>query len=298
MEGSAVRASAARDIENVPDRCSGPFAVRCDMRYLTMSDIMAALPMVDDLDALEKSARDPALHAALEMSRPENWWGTGAGERLLRHARAEGLPLAWVPSATVIKALDSASSADGRLAVLQTHRAQILADCRDVLSACRDVEIAGDVALAREALDAVAAGHDAPGMALAVCLGEPLAAWAATPRVRSFESAEEQRDWERRRKLSQYGWAKIEMDIVGNDFAAPWNFQYQVLIAPIPRFFTPWRPSDGTAPPTHLSRHVVAHQAAVEHFTPANALLSLMLVTSILRTQQEWIEEMHIQDNP
>ena len=108
--------------------------------------------------------------------------------------------------------------------MLQSHRAQILSDCGDVLSACTDEEIAGDVALAQEALDAVRAGHDAPGMALAVCLGEPLAAWAATPRVRSFESDDEQRDWEQRRRRSQYGWAKIEMKNVGDDFASPWNF--------------------------------------------------------------------------
>lgn len=268
------------------------------MGYLTLSDIMAALPFVDDLHALEKSEQDPALHAALELSRPENWWGTGAGEQLLRHAREEGLPLAWVPSASVIRALNSESSAVARLAVLQRHRAQILTDCADVLRACTADEIAGDVALAQEAINAVRAGQDAPGMALAVCLGEPLAAWAATPRVRSFESDDEQREWEQRRSRSQYGWAKIEIDKVGEDFASPWNFQYQVLIAPIPRFFTPWRPSDGTVPPSHLSRHVVAHQAAVEHFTPTNALLSLMLVTSILRTQQAWIEEVEIQDNP
>lgn len=66
----------------------------------------------------------------------------------------------------------------------------------------------------------------------------------------------------------------------------------------VARFFTPWRPSDATPPPSHLSRHVVAHQAAVEHFTATNALLSLMLVTSIIRTQQAWIEEVRIQDNP
>jgi hypothetical protein len=39
------------------------------------------------------------------------------------------------------------------------------------------------------------------------------------------------------------------------------------------------------------SRHVVAHQATVQHFSVENALLAVMLVASLLRDKQAWSEE-------
>jgi hypothetical protein len=70
----------------------------------------------------------------------------------------------------------------------------------------------------------------------------------------------------------------------------------KVLIAPIHRFFTGWYPDRGQKPPDGLSRHVVAHQPTQQHFSPENALLSLMLVTSLLREEQAWAEEVRRQD--
>jgi hypothetical protein len=78
---------------------------------------------------------------------------------------------------------------------------------------------------------------------------------------------------------------------------SPLVFTYQVLITPISSFFTDWWPSSGKPVPSKLSRHVVAHHANVEHFTPVNALLALMLVVSILREQQEWSTEVRIMDS-
>lgn len=130
-------------------------------------------------------------------------------------------------------------------------------------------------------------------MALAVAIGEPLAVWASKPRAKAFDSEAAHYAWSKRQAdpRMKYRLAQLEQDEVGADFAEPWNFQYQVLIAPIPRFFTSWFPASGAPAPAHLSRHVVAHQPTRAHFTQTNALLSLMLVTGILREQQSWIEE-------
>jgi hypothetical protein len=135
-------------------------------------------------------------------------------------------------------------------------------------------------------------------MALAVALDEPLAVWASTPRVKSFASEAEKEKWKQtRKKLGKYQWAEHEIATVGADIS-PYEFKRQILIAPIPRFFMPWRPESGTPTPERLSRHVVAHQAAASHFTQENSLVAVMLTCSLLREQQEWCEEVRMMDNP
>ena len=70
------------------------------------------------------------------------------------------------------------------------------------------------------------------------------------------------------------------------------------LIAPIVGFFKPFRVKNGDPIPTALSRHVVAHRATRVHFCEENALLALMLVTSLLREMQSWSEEVRFMDAP
>jgi hypothetical protein len=128
-------------------------------------------------------------------------------------------------------------------------------------------------------------------MALAVSVGEPLAIWASTPRVQSFDSKAERDAWKQRRAaVGKYKWAELELGAVGADLSRH-ELLRKVLIAPIARFFTPWRPSEGKPVPEALSRHVVAHQATPEHFSRENALLALMFVVSLLRDMQAWCEE-------
>jgi len=144
-----------------------------------------------------------ALSAALELCRPRNWWGTGASQSLLRAARSEGLPLSWVPRSEIIVELDGCADDKARLHVLESRRGLILQDCEDTLGECTDEWVIDDVTLARRALEAIRAGHDEAGMALAVALGEPRAAWAATPRARAFWSEEDRADWEKKRSKSK-----------------------------------------------------------------------------------------------
>jgi hypothetical protein len=266
------------------------------IQYTTMGDIMARIAEIDDLDAAERAKTDLALASALEMARPPNWWGTGASQDLLVAARSEGLPLAWTPPPETIKEMNAAGSREERLKVLEGHRKEIIDDCLALLGACDEAEIAGSVELARSAIDALKDGHHQAGMALAVSLGEPLAKWASTPRVRAFWSKEDRADWEKKRARSHYEHARIEIDRLPPGDVAPWDFRYQVLIAPIPRFYTPWFPDKSTPMPAGLSRHVVAHQPTPEHLSETNALLAIMLVVSILREQQEWTFEVRTYD--
>lgn len=221
---------------------------------------------------------------------------TGASQQLLAAARSEGIPLAWVPRPDTISELNAAGGRDERLRSLRTHREETIDDCLALLGECKEAASAESVELARLAIDAVKASHHQAGMALAVSLGEPLAKWASPPRVKGFQSKEDQEDWKKKREKTHYEHAQIEIDRLPAGDVAPWGFRYQVLIAPIPRFYTAYWPDKGVPAPTGLSRHVVAHQPTPDHFSETNALLALMLVVSILREQQDWTFEVRMGD--
>ena len=258
---------------------------------IKFGDVITALKHVDDPDAAERAKTEPAMRMALDMSRPPNWQGTGMNDALLLIARDEGISLAWIPRPEIVKEIGAAPDASARQQVLTARHDDILDDCRDALSQCKDASLSDQTAIAGKALSAVADGHHEAGMALAVSLGEPLAAWASTPRVRMHDSPEARDQWEAARKKSKYKWASIEIDAVGTDIT-PYVFKYQVLTAPIPSFFTPFHPGTGGPAPESLSRHVVAHQPTLTHLTALNSLKAVMLVTAILREMQDWAEEM------
>jgi hypothetical protein len=264
---------------------------------ISFSDVIAELAHVDDPDILERASGNSAARIALEMSRPQNWWGIAADPNVLfEMARDDGIPVAWVPRGAILSELASAGGGPPRRQVLLERQEEIVADCRETLGACKDPWLGDHVILAETAVVAFLAGHFQAAMALAVSIGDPLAKWASTERVRAFDSETDKTKWEKhRKKISEYAWAEYELASVGVDVRR-YRFKHQVLIAPIPRFFTPWFPDRGTQPPELLSRHVVAHRPTPAHFSVENALVSLMLVASILREQQAWSEEVRSMD--
>lgn len=265
------------------------------MRY-RMEDVLAELDHVDRPDALDEAKTNHALRIALEMSRPQNWHGSGlTPDRILPLAIDDGIPVAWVPPTDVLKALVAAPQGQRR-AVLLAHEVEVLADCRRRLLECDDPGLDDTTHLLTRAFDAFDGGHPEAAMALAVSVGEPLALWASVPRVQVFDSRSARENWERDRKRKKYKLASMELDrVVPGSSMHRYEVSRHALIAPVKKFFTEFRPGDPK--PDVLSRHVVAHAPTPVHFSRTNALLALMLATSILREQQDWSEEVRATDS-
>ena len=65
----------------------------------------------------------------------------------------------------------------------------------------------------------------------------------------------------------------------------PWipsRLRLEMMILPLLKFYDDWHPKSGMSAPTDLSRHVTAHQATAAHYTTVNALVAVMLMTSLL----------------
>ncbi len=265
---------------------------------MIFGDIMAEFDHVDDPDVLERMKTNPALRAALEMTRPENWWGTGLNPKMLCEiARDGGIPVMWVPPSTVLLDLAVAPDHNARMLVLLLQKQEIIDNCKAITRYCDDPWVADACGLTGAAIAAYENGHHEAAMALAVSVSDPLAIWASTPRFRFFKSEAAKEMWEKSRKKSKYMWASLELSDAMADLSYDHGWPYKALIAPIPLFFTNWFPDSGDEPPNSLSRHVVAHQPTQQHFSPENALLSLMLVTSLLYAIQEWSEGVRQMDS-
>lgn len=262
-----------------------------ERRSIQLHEILEQFDHVDDADVLEKAKTNRAFSAALRLIRPENWRGCGLRpEEILPVAADSGIPVVWFPPTSVLKVLFAAAPAD-RMGVLMASEAEVLAQCRLLLDECSDPSVSEMRTLIGRSLDTYEAGFHEAAMALAVAVGDPLAQWGSVPRVQMFESDQAEREWEANRKRDKYILAERELAAAGPDALKPTRVHRTALIAPIPKFFTPFHGEQDEKIPDTVSRHATVHQPTVEHLSQENALLAMMLCVSLLRQQQDWVEE-------
>jgi hypothetical protein len=262
---------------------------------ITSEDVEAQLPYVDDPDVLAKAEYNPALELALVWFRPVNWWGTGLKPERLLPIAEDGIPVAWVPDPVILKGLVDAQPGE-RIALLVSHAEEIAGHCRALIDECPMIShtsFSDRKLLLLRALDAFEATYHEAAMALAVNVAEGLAVWISTlnigglvsagklgkiPLWRTEETVEKIAEiiWSERYKLAK---KELNSGILNRGLMV----HRHALIAPIPRFFKSFYPHKGDAVPDTLSRHAVAHQPTIEHYSHGNALLAIMLATSLLR---------------
>lgn len=253
----------------------------------TFDDNMDVFGPVDDSDVLEFDE---------QWFQPRNWWSTGLDPKVLFEiARVDGIPVVEVPSSEILLNLAAAPDRNARMSVLLDREQEIVDQCKDLVFEYNDPWATDARELTGKAIAAYEGGHYEAAMALAVSVSEPLAIWSSTPRFQAFDGkAAYEKDQEHRKKLSnskyKYKRAAYELSDEKAVLTCGDDWYYRALIAPIPLFFTIWYPDGELEPPKSLSRHVVAHQPTRQHFSSENALLSLMLATSLLCYQQSCFE--------
>jgi hypothetical protein len=152
---------------------------------------------------------------------------------------------------------------------LLDHASELAEDCRLVLADVDEPSLAGQLPLAKQAVEAFATGHREAAQALATVVTETVIAAALS------------RKYDEVKKV-----VRFDPDEV------PWNrLRLAAALGPIYRFYTSWWPSSGRPSSVELSRHVSVHNADVTHYSPGNALVAVLLVTSVLRGIQELQED-------
>ena len=211
---------------------------------------------------------EPALASMLEQLRetqPPNWSADIDLEQVLAAIQEDGLPLVWLPRAEIVAELLDVSSRAARVEVLLSHADELITDCREVLATVRHETLAGQLPLVGRAVDALEAGHHEAAQALAVVVTETAVAHAISGK---YEDVKKQ--------------VLFDPDLV------PYTeMRLRAALAPIGPFYATWYASSGTPVPEALSRHVTVHQADHTHYTEGNAMVAVLLATSVLRALQE-----------
>ena len=267
------------------------------IKHVAMKDIIEQFDYVDDPDAVERAKTNRALKSALDWLRPRNWHGSGLNpDDVLQMADETGIPVVWVPPTEVLVEVVAAEPSD-RISVLGSHEDKVLNHCEALLERCDDAELRDSRTLVERALAAFRAGHHEAAMTLAVAVAEGLAFWVSEIPTLSHDSQEQWDTHEKKlnggRNLRyRYSLAQGSLDQMNaKDRKSRFDVMRRALLAPIPKLFTPFHAGEEEPLPDTLSRHATVHRPTVAHLSRSNALLSVMLCTSYLREQQQWIKD-------
>lgn len=226
------------------------------------------LPLPDFSSLMPKLDFGPDFVTLLEGLRrklPPNWADAVDLEKAIEVIQKDGLPLVWVPRAEVVAQVLNIDNRAGRLTALVGLLPGIADDCDKVLTEVEHASLAGQVPLAKKAVQALRDGHHEAAQALAVVVTETAVAQALGG-----------------------DYKKVKKQVLFDPDLVPFTqLRVRAALAPIAPFYTAWFARSGEPRPETLSRHVSVHQADGEHYTTGNALVAVMLASSVLRALQE-----------
>ncbi len=196
---------------------------------------------------------------------PPNWPSGVDLDRVTAVINGDGIPIVWVPRESIVEEVLAAPDRAARIDILLSHSADVAVDCREVLDEITEPTLAGQLPLANRALDAFAEGHLEAAQALATVVTETAVAGALSGK-----------------------YTEVKKVVLFDPDEVPWTrLRLAAALGPIYRFYTTWFRRSGTPAPVELSRHVTVHEADASHYTSGNALVAVLLVTSVLRAIQE-----------
>jgi hypothetical protein len=242
---------------------------------LISSQMLAGLkPVLSGLSDLAAKSLAPVVSRLAEAV-PENWRDIPYPclDATL-HLMNDGIPLIWVPRSSVVAQLVQASGAAGRAEVLAEARQDVADDCSAVLADVTAPHLAPLAVMAAEAVRTLRDGHCAGAQALATDVFDT---WLQLMVRRSilFDPP--------RRRIGFYLNVVRQIEPVSGDLPIV-HLRAAGALAPVLLALARFFPGDEAL--THFARHATVHAAIPEHYTEANAVVAVMLMTSALRQAQ------------
>lgn len=225
----------------------------------------------------EFAARLPDAATLLQRLRqfyPVNWPSDMDVDAAAQIMRDEGVPLAWVPRPSTVAKLVAAADLGARDALLVDRVRHIVEDCRTAMGEVRAVRLSSLAELALDAILALERGVPSAAQALATNVLDTLIRDAAR-RGQIFGTP-----------VGFFEYKKITKRITPvSDETLLAEYRTSCVFSPLLQALADY---PGAGPiPTRFGRHPTAHLAHPTQYTPANAIIAVMLMTSMLREAQE-----------
>lgn len=170
----------------------------------------------------------------------------------------EGLPLAWVPSASTIEALMAADSRATRRRIVGNRWRGIIGDCEERLTSLTSIEAVKFAQFALSAIRALRGGHASSAQALAATTLDSI--------LQQVMSRSE------RRAIT--GQTRPSAD----DYSARQYFAFTQIWA----IHRPFFPDRGDSLPASFSRHGAVHGVSRRQYSRVNTVIALAHLTSLL----------------
>jgi hypothetical protein len=181
----------------------------------------------------------------------------------------EGIPLAWVPSQDVLIAILDAPDGAARRRIIGSRWRRIVSDCETSLAEVGSQDLQRHCVFASDIIHALRDGHHTAAQALAANL---------------LDSVIRQNvDLTLKKTVTATGNKRIRMDL--DDYRMKTAF----TMAPIWRAYEEYWESKGDPIPRMFGRHPSAHAVSRTQYSRVNAVIGLMLVTSLLRLLDDGI---------
>lgn len=202
---------------------------------------------------------------ALKLRRvTPNWLDVAADpdaiEAQIHAVLADGIPLGWVPGATVIDKLLQAADGPARRRVISNNWRGILNDCEDVASALPSRRALFLAEMIRRAIAALRDRHAEAAQALATNVLDTVISQFRMPKLNLDRGAILNPD--QKKKLAAHGW----------------RFAFSLLPAQATMTGKYGVDHRGTA----FHRNVTAHAATRRQYNRINAVIAIMLASSVL----------------
>lgn len=181
----------------------------------------------------------------------------------------EGIPLMWIPRSATVKKLLAADSQEARRELLAAHMDSILEDCRASLAAIEQDTIAGERAEAlatgtqfgMQACAALAAGHLAAAQALATTLLDTV--------LERLLARDTHTELTTRKLVPEFN-------------AEEYAFRGALTLGPVWAAHQRFDRQQRDVIPIEYGRHPSVHGVSSRQYNATNAIIAVMLITSVL----------------
>lgn len=179
-----------------------------------------------------------------------------------------GIPLMWVPEASIVTDLLDAPDEGARFRLLAAADRLISTAAEDVLTGVTSPRLAKHAEFAAEAITALRSGHPKAAQALAGSLLDTVLFDVFAKKPTSAKNA-------------------FDIDTEEATLA---ELRFALTVGAVPRACQNFHVEQGDPVPYYFNRHATVHSVGDVQYTHANAVVGCMLVASLLREAQ-WIDE-------
>lgn len=206
-----------------------------------------------------------SMRGLAERVFPPNWQGLDQPDLTVIEAILldDGIPLAWIPSQPILRAVFDAPDAAARRLVIRNRWKGLTSDCEACITDVSHAEVRCHLPFAMDIVRALRDGHTSAAQALAANLLDSILR-------RNFNKDDFKAVTTNRR-----GGSRFDLDT--------YRIRVAFTLAPVWRAYAEYWESQGDPIPRAFGRHPSAHAVSRTQYSRVNAVIGLMLVTSLLR---------------